>query len=258
MVRHIVIALLAVATASTIVSAQSQNTSAQALTLASQSMAALTRGTPIGDITLTGQVISIAGSDKQVGTGTFRAKGFLESRVDLVLSDENWSDIMTSSSGLPAGYWIASDGAPHAYALHNCWTNASWFFPPLMSYAAGANSQVTLSYIGAETRAGNSVYHLRSSVQTPWSQVAQQLSTTDYYLDSTSLLPIAITFNVHPDGDALTDIPVEVDFNNYQLASGVLVPFHIQKLVQGSLVLDLTVTSVSLNSGLPDTVFNIQ
>jgi hypothetical protein len=51
---------------------------------------------------------------------------------------------------------------------------------------------------------------------------------------------------------------VEVDFSNYQATNGTQVPRHIQQYVQGTLTLDLVLTGVSLNSGLPDSDFNIQ
>jgi len=85
----------------------------------------------------------------------------------------------------------------------------------------------------------------------------QHLSTEDFYLDSTTLLPLAITFQVHPDLDAATDIPAEVDFANYQPVSGVLVPFHIQRQLNGGVVLDLTVGSAAFNTGLTVTTFNL-
>lgn len=49
-------------------------TSPQAQTVATQAMAALTRGLPIADATLNANVTWIAGSDNLTGTGTFQAK----------------------------------------------------------------------------------------------------------------------------------------------------------------------------------------
>src|SRR5207245_1234877 len=102
-----------------------------------------------------------AGSDIEMGTGTFLAKGTGESRVNLSLSGGNKSYIRNSSGASPAGAWLGSDGIWHPYALHNCWTDAGWFFPVLSSLSA-ASPNITLSYVGLENRAGVSVYHLRS------------------------------------------------------------------------------------------------
>jgi hypothetical protein len=76
-------------------------------------------------------------------------------------------------------------------------------------------------------------------------------------LDSSSLLPVAMTFNTHADDDAFTNIALEIDFSMYQRVNGVQVPFHIQKLISGGLAVDITVQTVALNSGLSDSLFSI-
>ena len=82
-----------------------------------------------------------------------------------------------------------------------------------------------------------------------------RLGTMDIYLDPQSFLPRVIDFTEHPDNNPNTDIAVEIQFGNFQNLNGGLIPFHIQKLLQGSLTLDLAVTSVVLNSGVPDSEF---
>ena len=78
----------------------------------------------------------------------------------------------------------------------------------------------------------------------------------DFYLDSTTSLPVAVAFKTHADDDMNIDIPIEIRFENYQSVSGVLVPFHIQQV--GSVNLDVVVTSVAINSGLSTTLFSLQ
>jgi hypothetical protein len=83
------------------------------------------------------------------------------------------------------------------------------------------------------------------------------LSGTEVYLDANSFLPIAFAFNTHPDTDASIDIPVEVEFSDYRPVNGVEVPFHIQKFLQGELVLDFAATNAALNTGLNDSDFSL-
>ena len=231
----------------------------QALSYASQSIATLSGGVTVSDVTLTGNVTRIAGSETDTGTATLLAKGTTESRVDLQLTGGNRSDILNGSGGFPQGSWIGSDGISNSYAAHNCWTDSSWFFPALSSLVAvSSNPNVVLSYVGQESSNGTAVQHLQSYVYVADQSFFQQISTMDFYLDSTSLFPVTAKFNIHPDNDGSTNIPVEIDFSNYQPVGGVRVPFHIQKLVQGSLVLDVTISSAVFNSGLPDGDFAIQ
>ena len=72
----------------------------------------------------------------------------------------------------------------------------------------------------------------------------------DFYLDATTLLPVAISFDVHPDNDGNADLLTEVEFSDHQNVNGVLVPMRIRKYVQGNLLLDITVSNVALNTGL--------
>src|SRR2546430_9021993 len=58
---------------------------ALAVSLAQQATTALKGGASVTDVSLTANVISILGTDYETGTGTFRAKGVSESRVDLNL-----------------------------------------------------------------------------------------------------------------------------------------------------------------------------
>jgi len=69
---------------------------------------------------------------------------------------------------------------------------------------------------------------------------------------------LAVAFQVHPDLDASKDIAAEVRFASYQSVSGILVPFQIQRMLNGGVVLSVTVTSAVLNSGLPDSIFSLQ
>jgi hypothetical protein len=42
----------------------------------------------------------------------------------------------------------------------------------------------------------------------------------------------------------------------YQSFAGFLVPTHIQRIIQGSLVLDISLLSAAFNTGLQDTPFS--
>lgn len=223
----------------------------QALALAAQSVAALAGGSTVIDVTLSGSVTRTAGSDVQTGTATLYGKGQNESRLDLNLSNDQRTEIR-NYVGTPQGEWIGPDGTPIPFAQFNCLTDAVWFFPALSSLALASDSNQTLSYVGLETLNGASVQHLRSV----W--YGQQISQTDFYLDSTTLLPVSIGLNVHADSDSSLNIPIQVQFSNYQNVNGVLVPYHIQQSLNGSLLLDFAVDGAILNSGLADSLFAIQ
>lgn len=232
----------------------------QALSLVQQSIATLTGGTTISDVTLKANVISVLGSDNETGTGTFEVKGLSESRVDLNLSGGTRSDVRNVTSTGPGGAWETNGGSPIAYVQHNCWTDAAWFFPAASSLAQWANSNAIFKYVGQEQHGGVMTQHIHVSQLLPQdsSGILQRLTTEDFYLDPNSYLLLAVSYYIHADNDENTNIPTEIRFANYQPVSGVQVPFHIQQSLNGRVVLDVTVTSAAFNTGLQDSVFTLQ
>jgi hypothetical protein len=146
-------------------------------------------------------------------------------------------------------------------ALHNCWTPPGWFFPGLAFGAALNDPAVALAYLGPENRSGQAVQHLQFwrvvSGSVTGSAMVARLSKVDVYLDGASYLPAAFDYNVHSDANAGLDIPVEMSYANYRTVNGALVPFHLQQFLQRSRVLDLNISTITLNSGLTESDFAI-
>lgn len=229
-----------------------------AVALAGQSLRALAGLTPLADITLQASVTYTAGSDQEMGAATLVALGNKESLVTLNLASGTRQEIRNGN----AGVWTGPDGNPHAMAIHNCWVDAAWFFPALTLSALA--SDPTLMPVGAwqEVHNGEAVYHLSFlriiSGQTPdVVSLVQRLSAMDVYLDAATLLPVAFDFNTHADNNANLSLPVEIRFGQYQAVNGVQVPTRVQKYLQNSLVLDLTVTRAAVNSGVPAAAFTL-
>lgn len=228
----------------------------QAISLAQKAVAALEAGATISDVTLNANVTWISGSDNETGTGTFQAKGFSESRIYLNLSGGSRTDVRNISGGFPAGAWKKNGANAIAYAQHNCWADASWFFPALSSLVQVTNSNFFFAYVGQEQHAGVSVQHIRVSQFI--ALFPSPVSTTDFYLDVNSYLPLAVAVSLHPDNDMNTNIPSEIRFANYQAVNGIQVPFHFQQLVDGTVNLDVIVTNAAFNTGLQDSQFTLQ
>ena len=171
----------------------------QAVSLAKQSVAALTSGATIADVTVTANVISTSGSDDENGTGTFSAKGTGESRVDLILSTGTRTEIRDSQTGSPKGAWLHDNQNSRAINQRNCTTDAVWFFPALTSL--GGRPDRLLKYVGQETRnvslfsisarinlIDNCLKHSRCDMET--------LTAIDFYLDPTRSSWLPFSFSV--------------------------------------------------------------
>ena len=234
----------------------------QASTLLAESVAALTGTVVVSDVTLTGTVQSIAGSDDESGTVSLKAMAPGESRMDLTLSASSRSEIRTfDANGNMVGVWSGSDGVQHPISFHNLLTDSSWFFPALTLNRIVSSTTTIETYVGQETLNGQSVLHVSVShppaVADPQT-ATEHLTQMELYLDPTTFLPVALSFTTHPDDNYLLDIPVQILFSNYQVVSGVQVPFHIQKFLNNSLLLDLQLQSAVLNSGLTPGAFSVQ
>ncbi len=241
------------------VQAQIPTSDPKALAFVAQSVAAMTGGSPISDATLSGTVNWTLGSDQQTGTVTLLTKGLSESRIDLNLSGGTRTEIRNTNGTFGVGNWIGTDGSIHEISLHNCLTDASWFLPSLGTLAAAVGKpNVIFGYVGLEKAQQSSFQHLHAyTLNNSWTE-AQQLSTMDFYLDSQTLLPMIVAFSEHPDTDPAVDIAVAVMFSDYRKVSGSMIPFHIQRYVNNSLMLDIQLTSASLNSGVSDNLFKVQ
>ena len=232
-----------------------------AVALAVKSLKALTGGSALQDVTVNANVISVFGSDYQTGTAVFQAKGLAESRVDFNLNGATRSEVHNATNGFPSGAWSLNGGAPTALPQQNCWTDAAWFFPALGTLSRNSASRFVFTYLGLVQYEGLSVQHI-SVFQVPSFMTdlatAQKLTTMDFYLDPNTYLPLIIAARTHLDADLNTDILAETSFANYQTVSGIQVPFHIQRSLNGTVVFDATATSVVFNSGLLDSTFTLQ
>jgi hypothetical protein len=227
-----------------------------AVALASRALQGLVGRTALTDISLEANATYIAGSDQEMGPATLVALGNQQSRVTLNLTSGQRQEIR---SGI-AGVWVGADGAPHAMRSHNNFVDAAWFYPAFTLAALASDPTLAISLVGQDVHNGEPVYHLALSrvvARKDPNVVAliQHISAVDLYLDASTLLPAALDFNVHPDKNTGIDIPVEVRYAAYQSFDGVQAPTRIQKYVQNSLTLDLTVTIVAINSGIPASVF---
>lgn len=231
----------------------------QAIVLAKEAVVALSGTSVMNDLTVTGTAAWIMGSTHETGSIVLKSRGEKESRVELNFGASSRIEIRNDSQ-VPAGRWIGADSVSHSLAFHNCFTPPAWFSPvSTLTSVLGTNG--VISYLGQEILQGAALDHLRAyhspSISDP-EGLSRRLTILDIYLDSSSHLPSAINFNIHPDSDAETDIPVEVRFGDYRNINGINIPFKIQRLWQGVLNLDVSVNTAAVNSGLLEGDFSLQ
>jgi hypothetical protein len=227
--------------------------SPQAATLLAQSAKALTGSMVVNDVTLTGTVEWIAGSDDESGTVTYKGLGGAY-RLDMTFRNGTRSEIVSPVNGRPSGNWIGLDSTSHPMAKHNLMVDPGWF--PTIALGNAISSPISIfTYVGQETRNGASVVHLSAYQQSPniSSDVASRMqhsTQVEIYLDASTFLPVSYAYNSHPDNNALTDIPVEVRYSNYQNIGGLQIPFRVQKYINSTLAVDLHFQNATPNTGI--------
>jgi len=237
-----------------LVAQQGSSPTLSATALLQQSLAAQIGNTQITDITLTGTARRIAGSDDESGTVTLRVLSSGATRLDFNFPSGPYTEFKSFSSNAPVGGWSGPDTVVHPIVDHNLVNDWGWF--PLFTLANCANSQnYVVSFLGSETRNGLSVFHVTATQQFPGltaevAAVARHLSQIDIFFDSTTHLAASILYNIHPDNNALLDIPIELQFSDYRPVNGAQIPFHIQKSINNSLALDVQFQNAALNTGI--------
>jgi hypothetical protein len=241
---------------------QTATTSPQGAVHLQQALGALAGATSIADVTLSGTARRIAGSDDETGTVVLKAMSTGEARADFSFPSGPRSEVYANSEKGPVGSWSGPDGVSKAIPLYNALVDSAWFSPALMLGKLSSSSSAVVSYAGAESHRGLAVEHLSASRQFPnapsqISALMQRHSQMEVYVDPSTSLPTAISFNTHPDKDAFRDIPVEIQYSDYRLVNGVQTPFHVQKYFNGGLILDLQFERADLNTGLSPSSFSV-
>jgi hypothetical protein len=254
--------LLAVVVTAQQLSTQTPQT-AQAIPILQRSLGVLVGRTAINDATLTGTARRVAGSDDETGTAVLKALATGEARMDVGFPSGPLSEVWVNSVNGQSGRWTGPDGKTHAMSQHNLLTDSSWFFPPLTLSKWLSTPGYAISLVGQESRNGVTVEHLTvsllaSALPADLSATFQHLSQSEIYLDSASGLPVALAFNIHPDNNLLLDLPVEIRLSDYRNVNGIQVPFHVQKYLNNSLILDIQLQTATVNSGLTASAFAIQ
>ena len=193
----------------------------------------------------------IAGSDQETGQIVLKAQSG-RSRVDFASASQSFSEIRVFDS-LEPRYQTLAGGKWVTHAIHNSWVDPNWFFPALSTLVAGSQNGVTLASTPDSS-------HLYARFQIPNQKPAitsevQNLSTVLYDLDASTRLPTGLHFYTHPDEDLGTNIPVDVLFSDYRAVNGVQVPFHMQRYVNGTLQLEINLSTATLNAGVSDNDF---
>jgi hypothetical protein len=236
-------------------SPQAPQRDTQAIAILQQSVATMASIAPT-DSTASGTVTIVEGSTTQSGSIQILTRGTSQTaetltlpdgKREVVYSNGDAKEINGSGSANPPLELIVSDQCPD--------------FPLPLLLSALNNSDESFRYIGQETLNGVAVQHVQI-----WNSFASKrrlqklapFSLKDIWIDIQSGTPLKIAYSRRAGGGAVPAIPIEVTFSNYTKVNGVLYPFQINKSMTGTPWQTITIQSVSFNTGLTATQFQVE
>lgn len=250
----------------------------QATSIIQRSLAAMTGGSLVTDVTMSGSVTVNNGSATQSGTITLVGTSAGQSQLTLTLPSGTWVTTENFASNPRTSSLSGPSGTNQSMSPEDLMgPSPAWFCPALLMSAAATQAFVA-SYVGQETRNGSAVHHISiwsqsanstpifSSTQNQGIQILSGHSQPsafypgqhELYLDTTTLLPQALILRFRGQRQTNTNLDVtqpiyiqqEIDFSNYQQVAGRSMPSHTQVRAGGIVLMDIQISSIAFNSGV--------
>ena len=147
--------------------------------------------------------------------------------------------------------WTDKNGISHDVASSNCWLSTVWFLPHLALQTAGLPA--ALQSVTVPDSAPHIRYWLYIAPGKTSAAATAQIkiwSQADLVLDPATLLPASLKYTIHPDNNSSVNLQVEVRYSNYKPVSGVQLPMHVERYINGNLQVSIDVDSAVINSSL--------
>ena len=220
-----------------------------------QVSAAFSGATVVQQAQLTGNAIWHAGDTEDTGTVTLTVSADGSSQMQLALNASGQRTESQIGSGSNADcQWAAADGVPHQVDAGNCWKPMLWFLPSLSLQPSLVPNYLYTADLGMGNvgSTGNIYRHLQGQLIFPnlsgslAADIAQQ-SLSDLGLDPVSLLPAVLAYRLHPNDGSPVEIAIEIRFSDYRQINGTMIPFRIQRYLNGALQLDIQLSAAQLS-----------
>jgi hypothetical protein len=189
------------------------------------------------------------------GTVTFKTKGANKIRSDAsngsataISIFNNGREFRTTPKGLAPAQ---SANADHKRIEH---------LPALMLAQELARNDFAAAFVGKETVEGRDVNHIRlfrvSNRNPSFDAQLTKNSELNVFVDAQTSRILKISFPYVAENDWRQSVPMEIFYDEYKTVNGIAVPFHVRTVFNGQPAGELQVTSVAINQGTPDSIFN--
>jgi hypothetical protein len=240
--------------------AQQPSRDAQGLLVLAQSLSAgggAQALATVKDFDAAGTITYNWAGERVQGSVTFRGLGLDDFRLDAVLpgGTRSWA-----VNGF-AGALRDTDGRVTPIPLRNAVNLGGLTFPYFAMLAALVDTTTTVTYVGPVQVNGAQAYQVRVArsfgVQGAGAATVEQLTTRDFFIDAGTYLPLEIRDTTHPIRGSSEGYRHEIDYSGYQTLGGLRVPFSITERIGGQAIWTAQISSISFNTGLTDSDFQL-
>jgi hypothetical protein len=239
---------------------QSPQRDPQALAILSKAAASsggLTALTAIQDFIGTGTITYYWAGQDVLGTVSLYEKGLTQFRMDATLPDGVRSLIIDGT----AGTLVSQDGQHTKLPYYSIMTSGTLALPVLRIAAALGDSSTTLSYLGPVSWNNSQAVKLHVTPPVDPSLLIDSrlkgLGEFDLYFDPISYRLLELAEKIWWGGDLTQTYSHEILLSNYVLTGGLPVPFVISEKFGGQQTWSMTLTSVTFNNNLPESLFTL-
>ncbi len=227
----------------------------QAVAALQQAVAAMGAAIP-SDSVATGTVTIVAGTETDQGTIRILTRGTNQTLEEEEIDTPQAVRTQVFSQG-EASETVGTTAAP--FPLQRAVTSHCPDFPLPYLTAILTNPDEELKVIGPEQMDGAAALHVEA-INTFASNIKLQFlsgfTTTGIWLDAKTGLPLKISY-VRRDTSQSPQIRMEVLFSDYRNIGGVLYPTSIQRFLNGTLWMTVTLQTVNFSTGLIDGDFPV-
>jgi|SRR5579859_4957496 len=231
----------------------------QAITLVQQSLAAMgtAQALLLGDSVATGQA-QIFKPDGTSATFPITKKSIGTTMVRTELQRPEGTQVRVMNGGA-AAIQMAS-GSIRPLVANNTMAERVEHIPALSILCEWGDTNMELVYLGADTVNGQaadvvSVSQIPANAQD--SSFWRSMTQTLFYIDRSTKFVSKVQYQKVAENNTNLSEKVEIFFSNYRAVSGVFVPFQYSTYSDGRLLTTVAFSSVSFNTGLAATDFNL-
>ncbi len=224
----------------------------QAVLVAAQSIAAMGGSVPTTSVA-TGAIQLVEGSLEETGTVRILTRGLRDSREELRTP--------TGFRGRVYARGVAadlSDSGTKQGSLELAATSQTPNFPLPLLAAALQDADVAFEYVGQEEMDGSLTHHIRFWNTYPELKQLAEASVRDLWIDALTGLPRKVAYDQREASGSAPTVHIEAHYSDYRNVGGVLYPFLIERIYNGTPWATIRIENVVLNTGLSDAEFAVK